>query len=143
MITLGCDSPKHEKMQKNLSTQLGVSVRSIQWSYGIFWASSTTQQGLLEWKDGYYNGDIKTRKTIQSMIEIKGDEIGLQRSEQLRELYKFLLVGESDSQTRRPSDALSPEDLSDSEWYYLVCMSFVFNPNSRVRLPTSTLLRLY
>ncbi|XP_019434674.1 PREDICTED: transcription factor EGL1-like isoform X2 [Lupinus angustifolius] len=129
MITLGCSGPKNEKMQKNLSTQLAVAVRSIQWSYGIFWASSTSQQGLLEWKDGYYNGDIKTRKTVRSMIENKGDQIGLQRSEQLRELYKFLLVGESDPQTKRPSDALSPEDLSDSEWYYLVCMSFVFNPN--------------
>ncbi|CAL0315081.1 unnamed protein product [Lupinus luteus] len=129
MITLGCGSPKNEKMKKNLSTQLAVAVRSIQWSYGIFWACSTTQQGLLEWKDGYYNGDIKTRKTVQSMIENKGEQIGLQRSEQLRELYKFLLVGEADPQTKRPSDALSLEDLSDSEWYYLVCMSFVFNPN--------------
>ncbi|KAK8693518.1 hypothetical protein V6N13_071100 [Hibiscus sabdariffa] len=27
----------------------------------------------------------------------------------------------------RPSAALSPEDLSDTEWYYLVCMSFVFD----------------
>ncbi|XP_027336895.1 transcription factor EGL1-like [Abrus precatorius] len=115
-------------MHKNLSTQLAVAVRSIQWSYGIFWAPSTTQQRVLEWRDGYYNGDIKTRKTVQSM-EMKADKIGLQRSEQLKELYEFLLVGEADTQTKRPSAALVPEDLSDSEWYYLVCMSFVFNDN--------------
>ncbi|KAJ1429597.1 hypothetical protein SESBI_08383 [Sesbania bispinosa] len=133
-------SPKHDK---NLSTQLAVAVRSIQWSYGIFWALSTTQQRVLEWRDGYYNGDIKTRKTVQTM-ETKADKIGLQRSEQLKELYKFLLVGEADPQTKRPSAALSPEDLSDSEWYYLVCMSFVFYPNqsslktySRTIIPSS------
>ncbi|KAL1366786.1 hypothetical protein HN51_020856 [Arachis hypogaea] len=122
-------SPKHEKMQKSLSTQLAVAVRSVQWSYGIFWAPSTTQEGVLEWREGYYNGDIKTMKTVQTTMEIKNDKIGVQRSEQLKELYKFLLVGESDPQTKRPSAALSPEDLSDSEWYYLVCMSFVFYPN--------------
>ncbi|TKY63916.1 Transcription factor EGL1 [Spatholobus suberectus] len=119
-------SPKHEKMNKNLA----VAVRSIQWSYGIFWAPSTTQERVLEWRDGYYNGDIKTRKTVQTMeLEMKADKIGLQRSEQLKELYKFLLAGEADPQTKRPSAALSPEDLSDLEWYYLVCMSFVFNHN--------------
>nr|AAM22476.1 myc-like regulatory protein [Lotus uliginosus] len=114
--------------QKNLSAQLAVAVRSIQWSYGIFWAPSTTQQRELEWRDGFYNGDIKTMKTVQTM-ETKADKIGLQRSEQLRELYRFLLEGEADPQAKRPSASLSPEDLSDSEWYYLVCMSFVFYPN--------------
>ena len=63
--------------------------------------------------------------------ELKADKIGLQRSEQLRELYKFLHEGEADSLAKRPSAALSPEDLTDLEWYYLVCMSFEFNPNER------------
>lgn len=61
-------------------------------------------------------------------MELKPDKIGLQRSEQLRELYESLLEGETDVQNKRPSAALSPEDLTDEEWYYLVCMSFVFNP---------------
>lgn len=82
---------------------------------------------VLEWHDGYYNGDIKTRKTVQAM-ERKADKIGLQRSEQLRELYKSLSEDEADQQAKRPSAALSPEDLSDAEWYYLVCMSFVYEP---------------
>ncbi|XP_044503715.1 transcription factor MYC1-like isoform X2 [Mangifera indica] len=60
-------------------------------------------------------------------MEIKADKIGLQRSEQLRELYESLLEGESEQANKRPSAALSPEDLTDAEWYYLVCMSFVFN----------------
>ncbi|XWS32185.1 hypothetical protein CRYUN_Cryun23aG0138900 [Craigia yunnanensis] len=115
-----------EGVPENLRKQLAVAVRSIQWSYAIFWSLSATQQGVLQWGDGYYNGDIKTRKTVQAM-ELKADKVGLQRSEQLRELYESLLDGETD-QTKRPSDALTPEDLSDAEWYYLVCMSFVFNP---------------
>lgn len=81
---------------------------------------------VLEWGDGYYNGDIKTRKTIQA-VEVKADELGLQRSIQLKELYDSLAAGESNPQSKRPSASLSPEDLSDTEWYYLVCMSFVFD----------------
>ncbi|KAJ9188336.1 hypothetical protein P3X46_003702 [Hevea brasiliensis] len=111
---------------ENFMKQLAVAVRSIQWSYAIFWSLSTWQKGVLEWVDGYYNGDIKTRKTVQAM-ELKNDKIELQRSEQLRELYKSLHEGEIDQQAKRPSAALSPEDLSDAEWYYLVCMSFVFS----------------
>lgn len=112
---------------ENLTKQLAVAVRSIQWSYAIFWSISSRQQGALEWGDGYYNGDIKTRKTIQA-VEFNADQLGLlQRSEQLRELYESLAAGESSPQARRPSAALSPEDLTDTEWYYLVCMSFVFN----------------
>lgn len=75
--------------------------------------------------DGYYNGDIKTRKTTQPM-EFKADLLGLERSEQLRELYDSLSAGDSNQQNKRPSASLSPEDLTDTEWYYLVCMSFTF-----------------
>lgn len=81
---------------------------------------------MLEWGEGYYNGDIKTRKTSQA-VEFNSDQIGLQRSEQLRDLYDSLATAESSPQTKRPSASLSPEDLTDTEWYYLVCMSFLFN----------------
>ncbi|KAJ6679673.1 TRANSCRIPTION FACTOR TT8 [Salix purpurea] len=115
-----------QEVPDNLRKQLAVAVRSVQWSYAIFWSQSTRQQGVLEWGDGYYNGDIKTRK-VEAM-ELKPDKIGLQRSEDLRELYNSLLGGETDLQAKSSSPVLSPEDLSDEEWYYLVCMSFVFNP---------------
>nr|AYP18839.1 transcription factor GL3.1 [Platanus x hispanica] len=113
--------------ENRLRRQLAFAIRSIQWSYAIFWSISTRQLGLLEWGDGYYNGDIKTRKTMQPM-ELNADQMGLQRSEQLRELYESLSAGDTNPQARRPSAALSPEDLTDAEWYYLVCMSFQFNP---------------
>ncbi|CAN4127363.1 unnamed protein product [Withania somnifera] len=114
----------------NLRKQLALAVRGIQWSYAIFWSTPVTQPGVLEWIDGYYNGDIKTRKTTQAG-EVNEDQLGLQRTEQLRELYSSLLTGESEEDlqphTKRPSAALSPEDLTDTEWYFLVCMSFIFN----------------
>lgn len=115
-----------DRIPENMKKQLALAVRSIQWSYAIFWSISATQPGVLEWGDGYYNGDINIRKTIQS-VELKTDQLGLQRSEQLRELFESLATGDSSPQARRPSAALSPEDLTDTEWYYLVCMSFVFN----------------
>ncbi|KAI3453719.1 hypothetical protein Pfo_010382 [Paulownia fortunei] len=111
---------------ENLRNQLALAVRSIQWSYAIFWSISAKQPGALEWGDGYYNGDIKTRKTVQAE-ESNADQLGLQRSDQLRELYESLSLGETSPQPKRPTAALSPEDLTDAEWYFLVCMSFIFN----------------
>ncbi|XP_062090334.1 transcription factor EGL1 [Humulus lupulus] len=122
-------SKKHEEVPQKLSKQLAVTVKSIQWSYAIFWSFSTREQGVLEWSAGYYNGDIKTRKTVH-LMELKADKIGSQRSEQLRELYMSLSEFETDQQAKMTSSAaaLSPDDLTDAEWYYLVCMSFVFKP---------------
>lgn len=91
---------------------------------------------LLEWNEGYYNGDIKTRKTTQPS-ELDSDQWGLQRSMQLRDLYMSISAqGSNNSSTtsnnsssnnnRRPSASLSPEDLTNLEWYFLVCMSFTF-----------------
>ncbi|KDO39214.1 hypothetical protein CISIN_1g039501mg, partial [Citrus sinensis] len=51
----------------------------------------------------------------------------LERSKQLREHYKSLLEGETEQANKRPSATLSPEDLIDAEWYYLVCTSIVIN----------------
>ncbi|KAK2984539.1 hypothetical protein RJ640_018917 [Escallonia rubra] len=100
---------------QNLRKQLALAVKGIQWSYAIFWSISSRQPGVLEWGDGYYNGDIKTRKTTQA-VEFDADHLGLQRTEQLRELYDSLSTAETNPQARRPSAALSPEDLTDAEW---------------------------
>ncbi|MBA0713709.1 hypothetical protein Golax_012727, partial [Gossypium laxum] len=90
---------------------LALAVRNIQWSCAIFWSLSATQPGVLEWGDGYYNGDIKTRKSVQA-VELNAEQLGLQRSEQLSQLYESLSAGESSPQPPRPSAALSPEDLT-------------------------------
>ena len=57
-------------------------------------------------------------------------QVGLQRTEQLKQLYESLSEAEThhyEPQARRPSAALSPEDLTNTEWYFLVCMTFEFS----------------
>ncbi|CAI9784579.1 unnamed protein product [Fraxinus pennsylvanica] len=123
---MATENLSQEEVPENLKKQLALAVRSIEWCYAIFWTISSEQPGVLKWGDGYYNGDIKTRKTVQAE-ELNADQLGLQRSEQLSELYASLSAGETNPQAKRPTAALSPEDLTDTEWYYLVCMSFEFN----------------
>lgn len=109
-----------------LQQMLQASVQAVQWTYSLFW-QYCPQQGMLVWADGYYNGAIKTRKTVQPM-EVSAEEASLQRSQQLRELYDSLSAGETNQPARRPCAALSPEDLTESEWFYLMCVSFSFPP---------------
>ena len=59
------------------------------------------------------------------------DQLALQRSQQLRELYESLQLSRGDrhrARPPRPVAALSPEDLGDTEWYYVVCMTYAFRP---------------
>ncbi|XP_076924163.1 basic helix-loop-helix protein A-like [Bidens hawaiensis] len=109
-----------------LKEMLQSAVQSVQWTYIIFWRFCHDKR-VLEWCDGYYNGAIKTRKTVQPM-EVTTEEAALSRSEQLRELYDSLASGEQQVAVRRPSVALSPEDLTEAEWFYLMCVSFSFAP---------------
>ncbi|XP_042047048.1 transcription factor BHLH42-like isoform X2 [Salvia splendens] len=97
-----------------LQSSLQAAVQAVQWTYSLFW-QFCPQQGVMVWSDGCYNWAIKTRKTVQAAEE----------SEQLRELYECLAGGEAE---QRSSAALSPEDLTESEWFYLMCVSFSFRP---------------
>ncbi|XP_048532551.1 anthocyanin regulatory R-S protein-like [Triticum urartu] len=116
---------------KQLSYQLAAAVRSINWTYAIFWSMSTGLRppGVLTWKNGFYNGEVKTRKIISSTTtELTADDLVLQRSEQLRELYQSLLSGKADHRAKRPAASLSPEDLGEAEWYYTLSMTYAFQP---------------
>lgn len=80
---------------------------------------------VLVWGDGYYNGSIKTRKTVHAR-ELTPEEFGLQRSQQLRDLYDTLSNTKSGHQSPRKPSSLNPEDLAETEWFFLVCMSCSF-----------------
>jgi len=110
---------------RQLRNQLAAAVRTINWSYALFWSISSTQPGILTWTDGFYNGEVKTMK-IANSAELTAEQLVMQRSEQLRELYEALLSGECDRRAARPVASLSPEDLGDTEWYYVVCMTYAF-----------------
>ncbi|XP_072149963.1 uncharacterized protein [Setaria viridis] len=122
-------SPVQEELQpeSQLRNHLAAAVRSINWTYALFWSISSTQPGFLTWTDGFYNGEVKTRKIVNS-AELTADQLVMQRSEQLRELYEALLSGECDRRAARPVASLSPEDLGDTELYYVVCMTYAFRP---------------
>jgi len=92
---------------------------------------------VLTWTDGFYNGEVKTRK-ISNSVELTADQLVMQRSEQLRELYEALLSGECDRRAARPVGSLSPEDLGDTEWYYVICMTYAFRPGQGYRLLLDT-----
>ncbi|CAN8248212.1 unnamed protein product [Cochlearia groenlandica] len=134
-----------------LRRNIAIAVTSVQWSYAIFWSSSPTQSGVLEWGEGCFNGDIKKRK--KRSHEAPYYKHGLHRSRQLRKLYFSMLEEDTTTITTDDDDhhndddddhnsncnmstisnsmMLSPDDLSDEEWYYLVSMSYVFSPNSQ------------
>nr|QTO65809.1 transparent testa 8 [Aristolochia lindneri] len=117
-----------------LQEMLRAAVQGLRWTYSLFW-QLCPHQGVLVWGEGYYNGAIKTRKTVQPM-EVSAEEASLHRSQQLRELYDSLAAGGESTSTgnqqqqqpplRRPTAALQPEDLTESEWFYLMCVSFSF-----------------
>ncbi|XP_023636554.1 transcription factor TT8 isoform X2 [Capsella rubella] len=113
--------------KRELQGLLKAAVQSVEWTYSVFW-QYCPQQRVLVWGNGYYNGAIKTRKTTQP-AEVTAEEAALERSQQLRELYETLLAGESTSEARACT-ALSPEDLTETEWFYLMCVSFSFPPPS-------------
>ncbi|KAL8167725.1 hypothetical protein V2J09_009224 [Rumex salicifolius] len=117
---MGAAPPGNGQLQHLLQS----AVQAVDWTYSIFW-QFCPQQGVLVWSEGYYNGPIKTRKTVQPM-ELSAEEASLHRSQQLRELYDSLSAGETSQPLRRA--ALSPEDLTESEWFYLMCVSFSFSP---------------
>ncbi|CAL5069336.1 unnamed protein product [Urochloa decumbens] len=128
-MTLSSASPVREEPppERQLRNQLAAAVRSINWTYAVFWSISSTQPGILTWTDGFYNGEVKTRK-IANSAELTATQLVMQRSEQLRELYEALLSGECDRRAARPVTSLSPEDLGDTEWYYVICMTYAFRP---------------
>ncbi|KAH0890753.1 hypothetical protein HID58_053182 [Brassica napus] len=126
----GVEAPRGRSRRRNslLSKQLAVAVKSVQWSYAIFWSSSPTQSGVLEWGEGCYNGEMKKRK---KRYEVHYKHV-LQRSNQLRKLYLCMREGDSTNTISTTHDdgyhncnnttsmLLSPDDLSDEEWYYVV-----------------------
>ncbi|KAL0459546.1 UNVERIFIED_CONTAM: Transcription factor [Sesamum latifolium] len=74
--------------KSRLQSMLQAAVQAVHWTYSLFW-QLCPQQRILVWSDGYYNGPIKTRKTVQP-TEVTTEEATLQRSQQLRELYDSL-----------------------------------------------------
>ncbi|KAG8081184.1 hypothetical protein GUJ93_ZPchr0007g6136 [Zizania palustris] len=131
-------------------------VQGLRWTYSLLWHLCPHQgRSSLVWAEGHYNGAVKTRKTVQPPAaaaaagagaeEDSADHAARHRSRQLRELYDWLAgeaaagggaggtptgsgggVLQAAASSRRPSAALSPEDLTETEWFFLMSASYSF-----------------
>ncbi|XP_073361031.1 uncharacterized protein [Aegilops tauschii subsp. strangulata] len=118
--------------------------QGLRWTYAILW-QLCPDQGALVWVEGHYNSAIKTRKTVQPAVAqaqapaAAAEAADQARSRQLRELFDSLAreaaagggTGFRDvhgcaQEARRPSAALAPEDLTETEWFYLMSASYSF-----------------
>ncbi|KAJ7953457.1 transcription factor MYC2-like [Quillaja saponaria] len=90
------------------------------WTYAIFWQSSYDYSGgsVLGWGDGYYKGEEDKgkgkAKTTSSVAEQK------HRKKVLRELNSLI------SGSSAPTDDAVDEEVTDTEWFFLVSMTQSF-----------------
>lgn len=89
------------------------------WTYAIFWQSSAVEYGgpsVLGWGDGYYKGEENKfkRNTVSSPEEQE------HRKKVIRELNSLI----SGSQAS-PDEAVD-EDVTDTEWFFLISMTQSF-----------------
>ncbi|CAA0843277.1 Transcription factor MYC2 [Striga hermonthica] len=91
------------------------------WTYAIFWQSSVADYGgpaLLGWGDGYYKGEENrsVRRRVSSPSEQE------HRKQVLRELNSLV----SGSQPAAGSDDSVDEEVTDTEWFFLISMTQSF-----------------
>ncbi|XP_058104034.1 transcription factor MYC2-like [Magnolia sinica] len=102
-----------DTLQQRLQTLIDSARES--WTYAIFWQSSVDVSGasLLGWGDGYYKGeeDKRRRRAAGSATDQE------HRRRVLRELNS-LISGTADNGV--------DEDVTDTEWFFLVSMTQMF-----------------
>lgn len=93
-----------------------VEESSEDWTYGIFWQLSLGPSGepMLGWGDGYYKGPRES--DFVEPRQTQTDEHKLQRKKVFRELQALVSYSDDDG----------TEDVSDTEWFYLVSMAHSF-----------------
>nr|QJQ51171.1 bHLH transcription factor bHLH2.3 [Gardenia jasminoides] len=112
-----------ETLQQRLQTLID-GAREY-WTYAIFWQSSVVDYGgpsVLGWGDGYYKGEEdkgkrKNPRSSSSPISIAEQE---HRKKVLRELNS-LIAG-----TQGSSDDAVDEEVTDTEWFFLISMTQSF-----------------
>lgn len=124
-----------------LRFQMKAALQSIGWTYSVFWKFSA-EPGILIWSNGFFNGDFKPKEIgqeIDQQLHLQEEETHEKRTLQLRELFQSLSDRGSNGLPRQHYSLLSPEDLTDTEWFYLTCMSYDFRHS--VGLPGVTLAK--
>ncbi|KAL2645032.1 hypothetical protein R1flu_012619 [Riccia fluitans] len=104
--------------------QLLVEGATLNWTYAIFWQLSYYPNGetALGWGDGYFKLENDNAESRGAEKECR-EEDQLIRRKVLRELQALVCAGEEDSTASTGLDYVS-----DTEWFYLVSMSYFFSP---------------
>lgn len=107
-----------ETLQQRLQTLIEGARES--WTYAIFWQSSVDMSGVssLGWGDGYYIGEENKRKRRTTVPTSAAEQE--HRKKVLRELNS-LISGPSST-----SDDAIDEEVTDTEWFFLVSMTQSF-----------------
>ncbi|CAI9755347.1 unnamed protein product [Fraxinus pennsylvanica] len=118
---LATDSTAQFFNQETLQQRLLALMEGAQesWTYAIFWQSSVAEYGgpsLLGWGDGYYKGEENKvkRKTAASPAEQEN------RKKVLRELNSLI------SGPQSSVDDAVDEEVTDTEWFFLISMAQSF-----------------
>ncbi|KAK9144527.1 hypothetical protein Sjap_004430 [Stephania japonica] len=94
------------------------------WTYAIFWQYSQDMSGvsLLGWGDGYYKGNIESVESIgtKKMSNISNVAEQEHRKKVLRELNSLISGG------ALTTDDSIDEEVTDTEWFFLVSMTQSF-----------------
>lgn len=94
----------------------GAGGAAAAWTYTIFWQSSGDYSGpVLGWGDGYYKGDGRARSRGSACSQAEQEH----RKKVLRELNS-LISGAP------PADDAVEEEVTDTEWFFLVSMTQSF-----------------
>ncbi|CAM6040979.1 unnamed protein product [Sphagnum compactum] len=119
-----CRSSENIYTPLQRTLQFLVENRPESWTYVIFWQLSPTPTGdMLVWGDGYFKGREEDQlENAQLQREGVQEEDQLLRRQILGELRA--LVGSTDQDDASASPGV--DYVSDTEWFYLVSMSYSF-----------------
>ncbi|CAN4076236.1 unnamed protein product [Withania somnifera] len=110
-----------ETLQQRLQTLIDGARET--WTYAIFWQSSAVDfstPSVLGWGDGYYKGEedkAKRKLAVSSPAYITEQE---HRKKVLRELNSLI------SGTQTGADDAVDEEVTDTEWFFLISMTQSF-----------------
>ncbi|GMJ12506.1 JASMONATE INSENSITIVE 1 [Hibiscus trionum] len=115
--------PQSHLSQESLQQRLQALIEGAResWTYAIFWQSSYDYSAttVLGWGDGYYKGEedkgkAKSKASPSSLAEQQ------HRKKVLRELNSLI------SGSTAPADDAVDEEVTDTEWFFLVSMTQSF-----------------
>ncbi|KAK1374961.1 Transcription factor MYC2 [Heracleum sosnowskyi] len=118
--TTTTSSFNQETLQHRLQTVIETAKEN--WTYAIFWQPDTTNystpgSSIIGWADGYYKGEDKEKEMVRNNPSSADEQA--HRKKVLRELNSLI----SGNQNSGSPDEAVDEEVTDTEWFFLVSMT--------------------